>query len=431
MTAVLDLTRRSHTAGTLMSWVAARDGGLARAGFDPQAINAAAQNTVTTGLTSEQLMATLGLAQVTAAGVPVTADVALRVSTVYACVSLLAGAISTLPFAIFERDGQSRKRAEHDYWWMLNEQAYEDVTAATAWEQIVSGKLFYGDGFGKLLRAGYASTRVIGWEPMHPMRVQPFRSTDGTLYYRHQPQLGPQEVLDASDVIHLPSLGFDGLTSPSPITYAAREAIGISVAAEQYNARFFSQGATFDYALKTAATLNDKQLGDLRDSLRARVQGNTRGPLLLTGGLEPAQLSVNPKDAEILATRLFSVEEICRIFGVPPHMVGHTDKTTSWGSGIEQQGIGFVRYTLRRHLTPIAQEFNRKLWPVRQRFFVEHITDDLVKGDLKSRYEAYRIAMGRAGEPGWMSPDEVRRLDNMPPINGGNTINKGSADAPK
>lgn len=92
------------------------------------------------------------------------------------------------------------------------------------------------------------------------------------------------------------------------------------------------------------------------------------------------------------------MEDICRFFGVPPHMVGHTDKTTSWGSGIESQGIGFVRYTLERHLTPMEQELNRKLWPVRERYFVEYIRAALERADLKSRYEAYRIALGRAGE---------------------------------
>jgi HK97 family phage portal protein len=145
------------------------------------------------------------------------------------------------------------------------------------------------------------------------------------------------------------------------------------------------------------------------------ISGNSRAPLMLTGGLKPAQLTVNQKDAEVLATRLFTVEEICRIFGVPPHMVGHTDKTTSWGSGIEQQGIGFVRYTLQRHLTPIAQELNRKLWPTRSRYFVEHVTAALERGDLKSRYEAYRIAIGRAGEAAWIDEQEIRRLENMAP----------------
>jgi len=100
---------------------------------------------------------------------------------------------------------------------------------------------------------------------------------------------------------------------------------------------------------------------------------------------------------------------------VPPHMVGHTDKTTSWGSGIESQGIGFVRYTLERHLTPMEQELNRKLWPVRERYFVEYIRAALERADLKSRYEAYRIALGRAGEQPWMTTDEIRKLENMAP----------------
>jgi HK97 family phage portal protein len=136
--------------------------------------------------------------------------------------------------------------------------------------------------------------------------------------------------------------------------------------------------------------------------------------LILSGGLEPAQLSINSKDAEILATRLFTVEEISRILGVPPHMIGHTDKQTSFGTGIEQQGIGFVRYTLQRHLTPLKQELNRKFWPMRERLFMEHVVEALERADLKTRYEAYRIAMGRAGEMPWMDANEVRRRENLP-----------------
>jgi HK97 family phage portal protein len=230
-------------------------------------------------------------------------------------------------------------------------------------------------------------------------------------------------------MIHIPSMGFDGLTSPSPITYAAREAIGSAIAAERWSGKFFSEGATFDYALKTAQKLDKDQLEVLRLSLIGRTQGG-RGPLVLTGGLEPAQLSVNPKDAEILATRLFSVEEICRVLGVPPFMVGHAQKgSTNWGTGLEQQSMGFVRYNLSRDLVSMAQEFNRKLWPTRERYFVAHDTTALERGDMKSRYEAYRIAVGRAGEPGWMPPNEVRRLENMPPIEGGDTLNPGASDA--
>lgn len=411
----------------LGQWLAARPGAAERAGVQP--ISAAGENSVVTGLSIEQLMGVLGLASSTSAGVNVTADTAMRVATVYACVALIAGAIMTLPVAIYERDGIDRSRVGHDYWWFLNEQANEDMTSAAAWEYLISSKLFYGDGFAELIRPSVVSNRVVGFRPLHPLRVQPFTDSARRLYYRVTPANAPEYVLDPADVLHLPSLGFDGLRSPSPVTHAAREAIGVALAAERFSGRFFTEGATFDYALKTASDLNAAQIDALKTSLLARVGGNKRLPLILTGGLEPAQLSVNPKDAEILSTRLFSVEEICRVFGVPPHMVGHTDKTTSWGSGIEQQGIGFVRYTLMRHLVPIAQELNRKLWPTRARYFVEHITAALERGDLKARYEAHRIALGRAGEQPWTTVDEVRRLENMPPMPGLNR-NEGNDDEP-
>lgn len=422
--AVFNLTARPHQSRTLAAWYADKPEAAERAGFNVQA---AGENSITSNMTAEQLVNLLGIGSATSAGVQVTAETAMRVATVYACVSLLAGTIATLPFAIFERDGDTRRRAKHEYWWLLNEQPHEHWTAAAAWEYLISAKLFYGDGFARLLRPGFASARIIGWEPMHPLRVQPFRSIEGELFYHYSPPYGAAMVLDPADVIHLPSLGFDGLCSPSPITYAAREAVGTALAADAYTGKFFSGGATFDYALKTPANLKNEQLVDLRASLLARVAGG-RTPLILSGGLEPAQLSVNSKDAEIMATRLFGVEELCRIFGVPPHMVGHTDKTTSWGSGIEQQGIGFVRYTLQRHLTPIAQEFNRKLWPSRERFFVEHVTDALQRGDLKSRYEAHRIALGHAGEMPFLTTDEIRRIENMPP-DPSLKRNEGSANA--
>jgi len=267
---------------------------------------------------------------------------------------------------------------------------------------------------------------VIGWEPLHPLSVQPFKH-NGRVLYRVAPPGEQIQTLDSSDIIHLPSMGFDGLVSPSPITYAAREAIGTALAGQRFTGRFFSEGAQFDYALKTEQKLKKDQLDLLKASLISRLQNGGRGPLILDGGLTPAQLSVNSKDAEILATRLFTVEEICRILGVPPHMVGHTEKTTSWGAGIESQGIGFVRYTLQRHLTPIAQELNRKLWPVRERYFVEHITAALERADLKTRYEAYRIALGRAGEQPFMDANEIRRRENMPEND--NLITNGGANA--
>lgn len=418
MTQTMNLTARPQGSRVLGEWLSTREGAAERAG-----IVALGENS-TSSLTLSELTAMIGASAVSSSGASVTADTAMKVSAVYGCVSLIAGAISTLPLGVFQRTAEGRDKAEHPYWWLFNEQASEAWTSSAAIEYLISSKLFYGDGFGRLIRSN-RSNQVVGWEPLHPLSVQPFKH-EGRVLYRVTKSGDAPYTLDSSDMIHLPSLGFDGLTSPSPITYAAREAIGTAISAQQFSGQFFAGGANFDYALKTTSKLSAEQLAQLKASLLGRAQNGGRGPLILSGGLEPAQLSVNSKDAEILATRLFTVEEICRVFGVPPHMVGHTDKTTSWGSGIESQGIGFVRYTLQRHLTPMQQELNRKLWPVRERFFVEHITAALERGDLKGRYEAYRIALGRAGEMPFMEPDEVRRLENMPP-NENLQINPGQA----
>lgn len=404
---LLNLEATAQPSRVLGSWLAGRDGGAERAGI------AALGENSHSDLSMSELANLLGAAHRSSSGAAVTAETGMRVSAAYGCMSLVAGAIATLPIGIYERKGNERDSADHEYWWMLNEKASDGWTSAAAWEAIILSKLSHGDGFGELIRPHFGTNRVIGWKPLPRHTVTPFK--DGRVVrYRITPGDAPAYVLDRADIIHLPSLGFDGLTSPSPLTYAALEAIGTALAAQQHVGKFFSGGANFDYALKTASKLDKEQLEQLKASLLARVQNGGRGPLILGGGLEPAQLSVNSKDAEILATRLFTVEEICRIFGVPPSMVGHGGAVSNWGTGVAQQGMGFVRYTLQRHLTPIVQELNSKFWPVRDRFFVEHITAALERGDLKGRYDAYRVALGRAGEMPFMDVDEVRRLENMP-----------------
>ena len=407
MAQVFNLTANPRGSQVLGDWLASRDGALERVGIS------AAGDMPPGSVTVGELASLLGAAHRSAAGVPVTRESAMRVSVVYAAIALVSGAIASLPISIYERD--SREKVDHDYWYLLNESANDTWTAFTFWEYVTSSKLFEGDGFAELVRSSARSSKVIAIKPHHPWNVQPFKKGDRVLYRVTPSDGGPQYTLDSADMLQFPSLGFDGLRSPSPITYAGREAIGAAIAAQDYSSRFFAGGANIDYALKTASKLNSDQLKELKSSLLARAQNGGRGPLILSGGLEPAQLSINSKDAEILATRLFSVEEISRILGVPPHMIGHTDKTTSWGSGVEQQGIGFVRYTLQRHLTPIKQELNRKFWPVREKLFLEHMIEALERADLKTRYDAYRIAMGRAGEMPFMSAEEVRRKENLPP----------------
>ncbi|WP_137719342.1 phage portal protein [Methylobacillus flagellatus] len=406
--------RVAHKGSTILTqWKAERE-----------AIRALGENGTEIGLTPEQLYERLsGMDGNTHAGQHVTEEIAMRVSAVYGCVDLLAGVISSMPVNIFERKGANRVPVDHDYWWLLNEQANPEMTAAVVTSWLISSKCFNGDGFFEILRPTFLSKKVSGLLPHHPARVQPFRDMNTKrLYYRITPHDGgPQYVLDPADIIHLPSMGFDGLTSPSPITWSARQNIGIALAAEEYSAKFFRNGATSQIALKSEKKLDKEQIDLLRSSFMAKYSGsgNYHMPLVLSGGLSVETLSINPEDAALIATRQFSVEEICRVFHIPPHMIGHTTNTTSWGTGIEQLSLGFVKYALRPILNALQQELNRKLWPVDERYFVRYDTSEIERGDLKSQYEALRIGLGRAGEKPWFSQNDIRRKIGEPPIVGG------------
>lgn len=356
--------------------------------------------------------------------IPVSEASAMRVSAVYAGVALLGGAVSTLPMPVLARSSNGAQTVDHPYYWLLNESPNPDITAAVFWEYLVSSRLFRGDCFAEILRPSFRSFEIKGFKPHHPDRVQPFRDGDKRLWYRITPESGPQYILNPADMIHVPSLGFDGLRSPSPITFAARHAVETALSASEYNARFFTNGARPDFALTSAKTLSPEQAEMIRATWTDNHGGVARShlPAVLMGGIDVKQLSLSASDSLILDTSLFQIEEIARILGVPPHMIGKTDKNTSFGSGVEQMGRGFVKFTLKRDLVKFEQEFNRKMWPVRQDLFVRFDLADIERGDLKSENEALRIALGRAGEPGWMTQNEVRRAKNLAPLPGGDEL---------
>lgn len=392
-----------------------------------QAIRAQGENSNVSGLSAEQLYETL-LGSVSHAGPAVTEKTAMLVSTVYACVALKAGALASMPATIYERTEEGRKKAKKDnYWWMFNEQTNPNITASTFWRFISSSLDFNGDAFAEILRPSIVSSRITGFKPLHPLRVQPFFSSRNELYYRITPGNGrAQYVLDPADMIHVPSVGFDGLRSPSPITWAARQNIGIALAAEEYSAKFFSNGATSDIALKvTNAKLTAEQAEVLRTSYMARNSAsggkNYHVPIVLSGGIEVENLSINPEDAALITTRQFTVEEICRALSVPPDMVGHA-VGSQIANNIEQKSINFIKYTMLDRLNSVQQEFNRKVWPFDPALFLEFNTAGLERGDIKSRYEAYRIGVGRAGEKPFFSVNDIRALENLPPVPGGDSM---------
>lgn len=364
------------------------------------------------------------------AGVAVTEQSAMRVSAVYASVALIGGAIASLPLPVYQRTDAGRESVRTPVWWLLNEQASPMWSSAVMWEYLVASLLLTGDAFARILRPAHRAPEVVGFEPLHKSRVTVKRDA-GRLWYYWQRDDGGIDTIDQDDMIHVPGPGFDGLNGMSQIRHALRNSAGVALAADEYSASFFKNGARPDFAIEVPGTVTPEQQTMIRNSWTDRFGGVAKShlPALMTGGMKVHELTMNAEDAQLIDTRRFQVEDIARIFGVPPHMIGHTTNTTSWGSGIEQMSIGFVKYTLQRHLVKFEQELNRKLWQFRQRYFVEFLTAGLERGDYKTRNEGYRIALGRAGEPGWMTVNEVRKLENLPPVDGGDTMTKGMPDA--
>jgi HK97 family phage portal protein len=357
----------------------------------------------------------------------VTPDTAMRASAVYGCVALIAGAITSLPLPILRRvNGDSPEPADHPYWWLLNERPHPTMSASAFWEYITASMLLRGDGFAEILRPNRYTNEVKGLLPWHPARVE-VEQYDGEVVYLVTPSSGQRRVVAAADMLHFPTLGFDGLRSPSPISLAGRTAVGIALAADEHSKSFFDNKARPDIVLSTEKKLDAEQIKLLRDAWMSAYGGASRSgmPAVIGGGMTLEPITVSGDDAQLLESRKFQVEEICRIFGVPPFMLGHTEKTTSWGQGVDNMGRGFVKFTLRRHLEKIEQELNYKFWPARERYFVEFMTAGLEQGDYKTRTEGYRVALGRAGEPGWMTVNEVRRLENLPRMDSGDELNTG------
>lgn len=359
------------------------------------------------------------------AGQLVNTQTAMRLSAVYACVRLIAGAISTLPVHIYERVGDERVRVDHDYWWLLNEQPVPAYSAPAMWEWIVAQILLRGDGLALMQRnrAG-AVTAII---PLDRTKVQIAPAgTDRAprLKYFIQTDAGAFGA-DQDDVLHFPGFGFDGTKSMSVIEWGARQATGIGIAADEFAGTFYAQGAQPQHVIKAAGKMTEAQQQALREAWALKYSGKGPNgiPLILTEGLDLSQLTMTAKDAQLLESRQWQVIDIARAFGVPPFMIGEMEKSTSWGSGIEQMGIGFVTYTLAPHLRRLQAELNRKLFHT-ARYFAEFNVTGLLRGDHTARANYFKAALGGTQNPAWMTQNEVRHLENLPAHPDGNDLSK-------
>lgn len=361
----------------------------------------------------------------TAAGALVTPVTANRVAAVYACRRLIAGAISTLPVPIYLRTAdRGRERVDHPYWWLLNEQPMPRFTAASFWEFIASDVLMRGDGIAYIDRPGNNSAGIRSLIPWRRDSVTIFRMDD-RLRYTFYDTIGGNSgyfTVDQDDVLHFPGDAFNGIWSLSVIGSAARQAIGIAMKGDEFAGSFFGSGAAIQYAATAPKKMTTEQQTEFREGWVAKY-GNGQGgiskiPLVLTEGMDIKELSMTAQDAQLLEARKFQVVDIARAFGVPPHMIGETTASTSWGTGIESMAIGFVKYTLLPHLTRFAQELNRKLFPRIDRYFVEFNVDGLMQGDSKAQAEYFAKALGGPGTQGYMAVDEVRKIKNLKPMGG-------------
>lgn len=364
---------------------------------------------------------------------------ALTISAVYACVNLIAGAISALPMHIYRRtaNGERDRLQDDGLWWMLNEQFVPRWSAANGWEYLVQSLLFHGDAFAEIKRQG---PTIVGLVPVHPHRVSVVPSTDGMrLVYviSDEPALSRggkpgYKVLDQDDVLHVAGFGFDGCRSISPLKHHLRMTGAVALATQEYAARFFANSARPDILLSTDQVINQETADQIRERWNEVYQGVERSSkaAVVGNGVKVQQLTMSLEDAQLIATRQFQIEEIARAYGVPPFMIGHTEKTTSWGSGVETMGQGFVRFTLRQHLNKFQNEINRKFFRTASRV-AEFDTFELERADMKSLFEAFRVAIGRAGEPGFMSTDEVRGFLNLKKTPGGDKLTTGETDAPE
>jgi HK97 family phage portal protein len=416
---VFDLERVAHPSRVLGQWLSERKDGLVRAGLVDSI-----QGNVTVTSSDNDAMRQLFAPIASSSGYAVNDSSAMRVSTVYACLDKLAGAMLQLPVHQYRVNAQGDREQMQptSLWWMLNESPSEAWTSAAWKEWIIRCWGLRGDQHTEILRGQSPRNygECIGLLPHHPDCVRPRRNGRRLAYDVFDLQLNKVRTLDQDDMLHFSGFGFDGLRSLGPIEWAARNAIGNSLAGAEFMGRTIGEGAMPQIALTTSAKMDKPQAQALRESFVATYGGaqGRKFPLVLQNGMTAAVLSIKPIDMELMAARGFEKDDICEAIGVPSVLIGRSEKTTSWGTGVEQLTLGFIRYSLKPKLCRWEEELNRKLFR-RAGMFLEFNLDALMRGDSKAQAEYFRAAIGGPGTGnGWMTVDQVRRMTNQPPMNG-------------
>lgn len=355
----------------------------------------------------------------TTSGKPVNERTAMQTTAVYACVRILAEAVASLPLHVYEYQDDGGKKLVHDHplYYLLHDEPNPEMTSFVFRETLMSHLLIWGNAYAQIIRDG--AGRVLGLYPLLPDKMDVQRDDRGNIYYVYSRNSDENPMfkeyrdirLKAEDVLHIPGLGFDGLIGYSPIAMA-KNAVGMTLACEEYGASFFANGANPGGVLEHPGVLKDPS--KVRESWNSVYRGvnNAHKIAVLEEGMKYQQIGIPPEEAQFLETRKFQINEIARLYRIPPHMVGDLDKSSF--SNIEQQSLEFVKYTLDPWVIRWEQSLQRSLLlpGEKGKYFIKLNVDGLLRGDYQSRMNGY--AVGR--QNGWFSANDIREMENMNPI---------------
>ena len=330
----------------------------------------------------------------------------MQTTAVYACVRILSETLASLPLHVYRHTDRGKEKAtDHRLYSLLHDEPNPEMTSFVFRETLMGHLLLWGNAYAQIVRDGRGD--VLAMYPLLPDKMTVDRSSLGELYYEYQTDTGPV-ILRNYEVFHIPGLGFDGLVGYSPIAMA-KNAIGMAIATEEYGAKFFANGANPGGVLEHPGVLKDPKR--VRDSWNAVYQGsgNAHRIAVLEEGMKFHSIGIPPEQAQFIATRKFQLNEIARIFRIPPHMIGDLDKSSF--SNIEQQSREFVKYTLDPWVSRWEQAIHKSLLKPdeKRQYFVKFNVDGLLRGDYESRMNGY--AIGR--QNGWLSANDIRELEDM------------------
>ena len=348
-------------------------------------------------------------------GKPVNERSAMQMTAVYSCVRILAEAVAGLPLHLYKYtdNGGKEKAVDHPLYLLLHDEPNPEMSSFVFRETLMTHLLLWGNAYAQIIRNGKGE--VVALYPLMPNKMTVDRDSNGQLYYTYQraneeahTMEGTSVKLKPSDVLHIPGLGFDGLVGYSPIAMA-KNAIGMAIACEEFGAKFFANGAAPSGVLEHPGTIKDPSR--VRDAWQSQFGGasNSGKVAVLEEGMKYTPISISPEQAQFLETRKFQINEIARIFRVPPHMVGDLEKSSF--SNIEQQSLEFVKYTLDPWIIRWEQSMSRVLLShdEKKEYFIKFNLEGLLRGDYQSRMNGYSIAR----QNGWMSANDIRELENL------------------